>query len=85
MPQIDTVRLEAGGVEAARRARLLTIGELAERASCSVRTLRSARTGRPIGLPTAKRIARALGVGIRSLLAETTATQPGDHHSVGAA
>jgi hypothetical protein len=70
MPAVDTVRLSRAAVEAARRACLLTIGELAEAVPCGVTSLGRARSGQRVGLPLAKRIARALGADLRALLTD---------------
>ncbi|UCG88209.1 MAG: helix-turn-helix transcriptional regulator [Gemmatimonadota bacterium] len=70
MPKADLYILDTETLEAARRARLLTLSELQKRAGIGVKTLWMARTGRAVGLGTAKAIARALRVPARSLVRE---------------
>jgi len=65
----NAVTLNTDAVETARRAALLTVGDLQRRARLSQKTVWLARTGRPIGLVSARAIARALHVHLVSLVA----------------
>lgn len=65
----NSVQLSPAGAEAARRQQLLTVSELQWRARVSHKTLWLARTGQPIGLVSAKKVARALRVPLRTLIA----------------
>ena len=62
-------------IDAARRRRLLTVRQLAAKVGCSAQTLRNARQPRGVTLTMARRIARALNVRLRSLLADDAAEQ----------
>jgi len=73
MPKIDLVILDVESLERARIGRLLTLGDLKQRAGICDQTLQKARHGRAVGLHTAKRIAKALRAPVRSLIAESPA------------
>jgi transcriptional regulator with XRE-family HTH domain len=66
--QTDTVELSGWRIDEARRRRLLTVTELARRSGLSIEWLRQVRKGRAISFVCAKRIAKVLGVPVRSLL-----------------
>jgi hypothetical protein len=68
MPKVDTVRLNGAAIERARRAKLLTIGDVYKRARQSSMTFWNCRAGRPIGYRAARAIARVLGVSLASLV-----------------
>jgi hypothetical protein len=78
MPRVVTVILACTSVESRRLTLLWTPADLAQRAKLSRQTTWCARTGRAIGVHAARRIARALGVSLRSLLASDTDAPPGD-------
>ncbi len=75
MPHIDLFELDGAVVEAARRAKLISVKELGQRAGLSGRTVWLARNGRPIGLQSVRKLARALGVGASRLLASSAASE----------
>ena len=79
MRRSDAIILDPNAVELARRGRLLTVGELVRRSGTSVKLVWRARTGRPVSVPKARAIAKALSVSLRSLLAESVA----DRHKRG--
>lgn len=68
MSHAPTVTFDRAATRGRRLGRLLTQSELATRAGCCRKTLVEAEAGRPVGLLSAKAIARALGVGLRSLM-----------------
>ena len=70
MSHAPTVTFDRAAIRGRRLGRLLTQTELATRAGCCRKTLVEAEAGRPVGLLSAKAIARALGTGLRRLLAE---------------
>jgi transcriptional regulator with XRE-family HTH domain len=78
MPAVDKVRLIPEAIESARRARLITAGELAAKAGVSARTLWAARHGHQVGLRTARRVAKVLRVPLASLLEVTASDADAD-------
>ena len=70
MPKLDLLVLSRSACETARRASSLSVSELAQRAGVCTKTLWLARNEKPIGLPSAKKIARALRVSLASLRAD---------------
>ncbi len=64
----NSVSLDRGAVEQARRQALLTVGGLQVRTRLSQKTVWLARTGKPVGLAAAKKLAKALRVPLRRLL-----------------
>ena len=66
----DTVTLDRAAIESACRAALLTRSGLAGKARVNRKTLWAALRGRPVSGKTAKRIASALHVSVRTLLVD---------------
>ena len=57
---------------------MLGVGDLERRTRLSHKTIWLARTGRPVGLGAARKIAKALRVSLRSLLATPDTPAPSD-------
>lgn len=85
MPKVDMYKLDPDALDRARRARLLTIGELEQAARCGNKSLWRARRGEAIGLPLAKRVAKALRAPLRDLLAGEPAAGEPDNTEAGEA
>ena len=60
--------LDGEAIEAARRKRLMTVGELVEQSGTSGRLVWRARTGQSVSLAKARALAGALRVSLRSLV-----------------
>lgn len=71
MPRVLMVKADVGAVRQAERERLLSCAELCECAGCSGKSLWLFRTGRPVGVAVARRIAAAFGVPLSTTLAST--------------
>lgn len=71
MPIVQMVKAVPEQVEAARRQRLLGVGELARRARVSGKTIWFFRTGQPVGIEKARAIARILRVGLEALVEQS--------------
>lgn len=69
MPRIDMVILNLDAFERARLAKFYSLPELSNKARLSDQTIRHARAGRAIGLASAKKIAKALGLELSALSA----------------
>jgi hypothetical protein len=69
MPKTDLVTMNVRAVEAARLRRLWTLATLGQRSGVCRATLYVMRAGRPISLVSARALAKALKVSLRSLLA----------------
>lgn len=70
MIKANTVILAPEAIDAARAARLWTIGELRRRATLSQKTFWKARTRRAVSIGTLRRLARALRVSPHALVAQ---------------
>lgn len=66
----NTVKLDGTVIDRVRRRLLLPVGQLAERAGLSIRTVWNARRGRPVDFETVRSLAKALNVDVADLVQE---------------
>jgi transcriptional regulator with XRE-family HTH domain len=71
MPKSTLVIVKSAAMRRARIVKGLSQRELAQRAGCLPALVSLAEVGRPIGIERARRIARALRVPLREVLAES--------------
>jgi len=71
MPRALLVTLDVEQFERRCRALLLTRSELAARLRFSRTTVRDAAIGKPVGIGTARRLARGLRMSVRELIVKT--------------